>query len=145
MNNKRGIIRILEATIAIMIILGVIVVVISSRQRPSEPDLSDTITPLLDEIAQNSTLRNDIVQKYDFTDTRNNAGVILELNAFLKTRITNPTLNFSVSICNPALVCGLASYPKDVSGDVYAESRTLSSTLNEYEPKTVKIFLWRKG
>jgi len=145
MNNKRGIIRILEATIAITIILGVIVIVVSSRQRPSEPDLSATITPLLDEIAQNSTLRNDVVQKYDFVNTRNNAYVISELNAFLAARITNPSLNFSVSICNPALVCGLENYPRDVSGDVYAESRTLSSTLKEYEPKTVKIFLWRKS
>jgi len=59
--NRKGFMRVVEATLAVVIILGVLVVV-SSRQIVSEQkDLGEIIPSLLDEVAKNETLRESII------------------------------------------------------------------------------------
>lgn len=148
-NNKKGIIRIIEATIAIVIILGVILVVSSTRRVALESDMTGTINSLLEELSRNDTLREEIVINYDLSKSATdspNKEIIKDVKDFLDGRITNKAaFDYAVRVCHPDYACGLEPYPDNAAGDVFANSRTLSSTLSEFSPKRVKLFLWRKG
>ena len=137
-NNKmktRGIVRIIEAVIAIMIIFGVLLTIYGTRQAIiSQRDLSEIIPSLLEEISKNVTLREKIVS---------NSNAIPDINSFLANRIKEPYINYSVQICNPNDLCSLSSYPKNTQGDIFTSERIISATLTQYNPKKVKIYLWR--
>jgi ribosomal protein S17E len=148
-NNRKGIIRIIEATIAIIIILGVILVISSTRRMPSESDMTGTINSLLEELSRNDTLREEIVTRYDLSKDENNDAnkkIIENIMSFLDERITNKAaFGYTTRVCDPGLACGIKpAYPEDAIGDVFSNSRTFSSTLEEYAPKNVKLFIWRR-
>lgn len=136
--NKKGWIRIVEAALAILIIFGVLLTVLGTRQIIlNGQDLSALIPPLLEEISKNVTLREKIIS--------NDSSAIVDINLYLKERIKQPYLNYTAKICLPTEVCSLESYPINAKGDVFAAERIISSTLTQYNPKKVKIFLWRIG
>ena len=58
MVNKKGLIRIIEASIAILIIFSALFIVFLNRPAPEERDLGRIIHPLLEQISQNNSLRN---------------------------------------------------------------------------------------
>ena len=62
--NKRGWLRIVEASIAILIVAGVIFIVIGNRPITHNPDLSKDARDLLDSVAKRISLRDEIL-KYD--------------------------------------------------------------------------------
>ena len=144
MVNKRGIVRIIEAVIAILIIFGVLLVVAQTRTIRMELDLTNQIPPLLDELAKDVTLRKRIVEDYDAnlpSSNPTNAGVIDDVEIFLRNRITNTRIGFEVAICDASSICSLDTFP-DVESDVFAGERIISATLRDFEPKKVKLFLW---
>lgn len=133
MVNDRGWIRIVEASIAIMIILGVLISVRSVTNQNSSEDLSEKITPLLEEIASNHTLREIVVR--EGTDAEG------EIISFLNTKVTNPSINYTVRVCPiEDAICPLERYP---SQEVFVQERVISSVLGDVSPKRVKIFMWK--
>ncbi len=62
MVNKRGWLRIVEVSIAILMIFGVLIVIYSSGNTKTRKDLSSMIPQILEEIAKNNTLREKIIQ-----------------------------------------------------------------------------------
>jgi len=143
MVNKKGIIRIIEASIAVLIIFGVLLVLAVNRARVVEQDLSEDLPPLLDEIAKNSTLRGKIVGiNEDIEGNLDPSGVGLvesEIENFLSDKIRKP-FRYKVRVCSTGDVCGLEQYPTGAS--IFAAERIVSSTLRIYGPKKVKIFVW---
>jgi hypothetical protein len=137
MVNKKGWLRIVEASVAILIILSVILVVAQRKSVPSGDDLSNTITPLLEEIAKNTTLREKIIA----SDNKASESAITE---FLSRRIYNQGIGYNVRVCGYRDLCALEKYPEDAKGDIYSGSRIISSALgaSELQPKKVEIFLW---
>ena len=139
MVGKKGLLKIVEASIAVLIVLGVILVVASERKVRFESDLSDVLSPILDEIAKNVSLRDKI-----FLDE---AGAIQDMEAISSDKIKNQFLNYSVVICgNIDEFCGgLGEYPSDAKGSIYSSERIISTRLNAtlYSPKKIKIYLWR--
>jgi hypothetical protein len=102
------------------------------------------ITPILEEIAKNATLREVVLNEAIPLNDREQI-----LKTFLGTRLQGAYLGYDIRICEPEDACGLASYPEDASGGVYAEGRVISSALEIVEtrginPKKIKIFLWIK-
>ena len=141
MVNKKGIIRILEASAAMLIIFIVILTFSMTRKASTERDLSERITPLLEEIAKNNTMRDEIVKYDSITNPEANESIA----TFLKSRITEKNLGYEFRICEIGDICGMISgYPKDITGNVYAGSRIISSSLEVATPKRVSIFLWFK-
>ncbi len=132
MKDKKAIIRIIEATLAVLIILGVILAVaINQRQATTqERDLSRAILPILDEIAKNTTLRNAVL-------SNDNTTII----NFVSNKINQNYFAFELKICNPAEICALDKY---LETSIYAGERIISSNLTEYAPKKVKLFVWIK-
>jgi len=130
MENKKGWLRIIEAFIAILLILGVFVVIYSKViDRPQKSDYIYNLEKgILDEISFNPDLRAAVL----------NMNVINE--AKLKTFIIARTagFNFTIKICEPEDICSMETYKKEV----YSSERVISSTLEEYRPKKLKIFMW---
>jgi len=135
MTGRRGLLRIVESSIAVLLIIVVMLLIMNNRSLPSSEDLSDVLQPLLEEIAKNNTLRGLIL-------TDQSAGEE-NIVSFMATKIKNPALSFDVKVCSPGVICALDQYPQGVR-EIFADERIISSTLDTYEPKKVKIFLWIK-
>jgi hypothetical protein len=140
--NKKGWIRIVEATIAILIIISVLLSISKIRQNKLERDLSENINPLLTEIAKNTTTREIILED-------NDSSFIAEstIRNFVTTKLkVFPYIENNVTICGLNESCGyLEFYPSNVKGNVYAGFRIISSVLtNTKPPKKVNLFLWIK-
>lgn len=136
--NKRGWIRIVEASLAILIVLGVLIVINGGNKSTKTVDLTEKIAPLLEEIASNETLREKIVNSND----ANLDSVQNEVMKVLAKRIDNPLLGYAVKICPVAdNFCSLSPLPKE---EIYVGERIVSSTLNQINPKRLKLFIWIK-
>ena len=134
--DKKGIARIIEASAAILIIFIIIITFGVTRDTRTEKDLSETITPLLEEIAQNNTIRDEII-----SDSPNVNNTIEE---FLESRIKETNLEYDFNICDVGSLCGQRSYPEEIKGNIYAGSRIISSSLEQATPRKISIFLWVK-
>ena len=133
MKNKKGWIRIVEAVIAIFLLLGVLLVIYSQHQ--VKEDSFDYVYSLqkkmLDEIAVDSDLRQKVLVG-DEDSLRDFARVSFPHNFEVHVKICN--LDES---CKPAL-------PEDK--EVFVEERIISAELGmtEFLPKKVRIFVWEK-
>ncbi len=135
MVNRRGWLRILEAVIAALIVFSTLLFVISTNKARQESDICGALAPLLNEIGKNTTLREQIMQER--TD-----GVL----AFLATQITNPALAYRVKICSPEpqVLCLLEESGLEKT-EVCADERIISSTTATFNPKRLKLFLFKKS
>ncbi len=147
MVNKRGWLRIVEVSIAILMIFGVLIVIYSSGNTKTRKDLSSMIPQILEEIAKNNTLREKIIQEYDTSkpvDDSINSAIISEINNSISLKIKQPSLGHNIRICLPDELCPLNSNTySGIEGDIYASERILSSSLRDFNPKKIKVFLWR--
>ncbi len=134
MVNKRGWLRILEATIAIMLIAGVLLAIYSRSSEKS--DISYQVSGLQREIllniAANTDLRNKIISAIHGDNTT--------LANFVNQSITS-NLDFEIKICDLAQPCKMSSY---IGKDVFADDVIISSTLEGYSPKKVVLFVWER-
>jgi hypothetical protein len=137
MVNKKAIFRIVEASIAILIVLGVILVVSTETERKSEIDFSEILSSILDEVSRDVTLRDMIFS--DELSARQN------IKDFIENKIKKGKLDYEVKICYFKDVCSLDSYPVNAEGDIFFEERVISSSLDNpnFKPKKIKLFLWR--
>jgi hypothetical protein len=136
MVNKRGLIKIVEAVIAILIISGVFLAVSISQQPIREKNLGETISELLVEVAKNPEFRRDILTR-DLTDEEGylTSGPIYDISrARLPSKYT-----LEIKICQPDEICSLKEYHETI----FTQERIISSTLDIYAPKKIKIFLWQ--
>jgi len=130
--NKRAWLRILEAFLAVIIILSA-VLIIMVKQKP-KTDISREVyekqRQVLDIISKNNSLRNDILIK-------NNT----KINNLIYDLIPK-NWNYSTSICNMSLIC-----PNPVQvyeTEVYTTEIIVTSNLTKYAPKKLRFFVWAK-
>lgn len=137
--NSRGIMRVIEATIAVLAIFAALVLISSYRTSHKAENLGEILPPLLDELAQNKTLRAEILSNNEDAAKR------LVMNS-LKMRIKNPSLNYSAEICNLSEVCYIQPYPSEAGEEIFAYERIISADVKEsiFEPKKIKVFLWKR-
>lgn len=130
MKNKKGWIKIAEAFIAVVLI-ATVVITLYTRQptRTSNEVIIRTESSLLSEIAQSEDMRTAVL--------RGSGEDITNIENFIQQRIPG-NLNFTIKICVPDDICGIDQYRKEI----YADDRIISSTLHEYDPKKLKIFMW---
>lgn len=149
MVGKKGFLKIVEATIAVLIIISALLILSARKAQPeTNKDLNSLLPPLLDEIARRAELRAEIVYNYNTSlpyNVKPNNQTILDIENYLKPQITNPGLNFTVRICALEQVCILEPYPVENPENIFAAERVVTTTLENpnLEPKKLKIFLWR--
>ncbi len=129
LSNKKGWLRIAEAFIAILLISVIFSAVYSQQKiKKSNINILTIEDGLLNEIANNKQLREEII--------KNEAG---NATRFVGERVSG--LNFAIKICEVEDICTLNSYVPEV----YARERIISSTLIQYSPKKIKLFMWEKS
>lgn len=132
MNGKKGWVRIVEATIASLIIIGFILVMISSRQAKTA-EINDEIyekqRSILEVISKNESLRNAVIINDETA-----------INDAIAKRIPS-SWAFDTRICKLDEVCG-GEVPYDK--EVYVTETLISVSLTKYDPKKLKFFVWMK-
>ena len=130
--DKKGFLRIVEAFVAILLIIGALLIVytrvLPGPQVPSQ--VYNFQKTLLDEMAANETMRNYILQS--------NLGPVQD---FIGARVP-AGFEYEVKICEPGNICPSTEYHEEI----YSTERIISVTLEQEElkPKKIKIFMWRQ-
>ncbi len=127
--NKKAWIRIAEAFIAIILITGVLLVLYTRTTRISgkAEEIYRLQESILDEIASDNLLREEILNGMD-------SGV----RSFIATRVPSG-FSYDVKICEPEKICEMEEY---LDKEIFSTERIISSTLEIYGPKKLKIFMW---
>ena len=144
MVNKRGWIRIIEVSISILLIFSVLVIV-NQHNRSVKNDFNDEIRSILDEIAENTSLRYKVVEIYNLSKNKTEAPNLEIMNSIenvILNGINENYIGYSLEICGSSELCGLSNYPN--VEEVYSEERIISSDLTKYNPRKIKIYLWIK-
>ncbi len=133
--------RILEATVAVMIVSGVLVVVYSRQvDRGMEPAdyFYNLQRQILMDVSSNSLLRLAVLNESDG-----------DIEIFVGERIPE-AFDFSAKICDLGEVCKLDStiYIETIDKDIFVEEIVISSDLGDgsgnhiYDPKKLRLFVW---
>jgi len=117
--NKNGWLRIMEATIAIMVFSSVLLIIYS--QQTTTTDLGDNIYVIQRKVLNEISLREDLRNK------------VLEgdkdyLNEFAKPYFPF-YLDYSFEIC-------------DLTSSNHVEDTIIAANLTNYSPRIVRIFVW---
>lgn len=128
--GKKAWLRIVEAFIAVLLIAGFLIFMVS---RTKTDDRSEEIykiqRALLESIERTDNYRTEIV-----------AGSKTGAEEFIKDNLP-ASLDFEVVICDIDKVCGMT---KHVKTNIYVDEILISSTLEKYQPKKLKLFVWEK-
>ncbi len=130
MGNKKAWLRIVEAFVAILLIASVLIVL---AVRAPEQDRTESIHEIqrniLRQVSLNDSLRGEILQNQE-ENTKNFIGERMPVY-----------LNFTMRICEVDEVCGMDFY---LDKEIYGDEVLISSTLENYQPKKLKFFVWEK-
>ncbi|MBU3906660.1 MAG: hypothetical protein KKA64_00225 [Nanoarchaeota archaeon] len=146
MKNKRGWIRIVEAFVALLLIIGVLLIVINKGYL-GKSDISEKVyeaeKSVLREIELNDSLRKEILG----VDLPAEGGVKLDDDKMpqdVKKKIINwvPSyLECTAKLCRMDELCKMDSY---LDKEVYAKSVGITATLQNYSPRKLTLFCWEK-
>jgi len=122
--------RIVEAFIAILIIIGIVLTILS-KQSPGA-NISESVYEkqrnILNIISKNNGLRVYVL-----------AGNNVEINNVIDDMIP-VSWNYATEICELDSICNSASTPNDK--EVYTTEVVITSTLTQYSPKKLRFFVW---
>jgi len=155
MRGKRGWIRILEATVAVLIVSGVMLTVYSGQSGGSEASTSDYSHSLQEEILADiiidSEKRLDVLRVVN--DTPGDPAYD-RLDAFVDDRIPN-SFGYLFRVCelgDEFDYCKMDAemFIATIDKDVFVEETVISSELGDgsdalYAPKKVRLFFWEGG
>lgn len=133
--QKRGWLRIIEASIAILIVLSSLFFVYTKSNIVTNTNLDSRVRIILDEEAIKPEFRAAVFN-----------GDIAFVNSSIAAHIPEKNLAFEVKICSLEDVCGKTEY---VKADVYTSERVISSSIDKDPEKgglkswKVRLFLWR--
>ena len=134
--NKKGIVKIIEASVAILIVSSVLFINYNKGISPENPDYSENARDILEELANNGSMRTTVVNMLIGVEPVNASSEILD---FIDLRIPSH-LNREAKVCKTNLACGQSSYV----GNVFSAERIISSNLDNYNPRKIRLFLWVK-
>ncbi len=152
MKNKKGFLRIIEAFIAVLIVAGVIIVILAGRagNRLNKDDVVYNLQKvILEEVSGNRELREAVLKAVDSDsngiineDNEEEAGEenYAKIKDFVFMRVPK-VFEFEVQICvDIGDICG----PREYKKEMYAKEIVISSTLQDYNPRKLKLFMWEK-
>ena len=141
--NKRGWLKIAEAFIGVLLLAGVILIVISNTENQNTdiaPLIQDAEISVLREIELNSTLRAEILGTNGEIDWASFSSLAPNTGLKIQSWIPN-YLNCEAKICDPSGPCLLLGVQDK---GIYAESIMITSNLNTFKPRMLKLFCWEK-
>jgi hypothetical protein len=141
MNNKRGWMRILEATIAVLIITGALGVVYSGKFVRGDSGQEEYISALQEkvllDISYNKTFREKAIRGYKD-----------EINFLISyfDSIIPLNYNFTILSCDLNIPCKLDSvtYAETIGKTVFVEDTLIIDDSTGILHKRVRLFIWEK-
>ncbi|MFC1666210.1 hypothetical protein ACFLZF_00670 [Nanoarchaeota archaeon] len=143
--NNRGWIRIVEAFFAILLVAGTFLIAVNQGYVGQEntPEIYNSQLSVLREIQLDDTLRekileinNDLIIPNGLEDDHS------EFPPEIKTKINERTPNSLIcrsKICELEVICELNKY---VDKDIYVQPVAITSNLEKYSPRQLKLFCW---
>ena len=145
MKNKKGWLKVAEAFMAVLIVAGVVLLVIS-RSETQNVDISsgvrDVEVSILREVQLNNTLRAEVLSTTGEVEWASFSSVAPGTKAKVISK-TPVSLECSAKICNPSSLCSLNSTLVKEE-NVYVESAMITSTLSNFNPRILKVFCLMK-
>ena len=149
LRQRKGWIRVVEALIAILIIAGIVLIVINQNENKKE-DLGALTRSyqiaILREIQLNNSLREEIVGISVPPSIENNSfSAVASLTWNKITEKTPSYIECAAKICaindpnDPSCL-----FANSLGKTIYAQSVIISSTLQNYNPRLLKLFCWMK-
>lgn len=132
--NKKGWMRILEAFIAVLIILTSIVVLYNNQGEKVDisQQVYDKQTRIIKMMINNDTLREWIINE----DEEAIEDYVLKL--------VPSNWNYTISICELNDICPGKGIPYDSHKEIYTNEALVTSTVETYSPKKLRFFVWMK-
>ena len=141
--NKKGWIKIMEAFIAILFLIGILTAIVVREDFKSEDIYGKVLEfegEILEQIQLNESLRSEVLDSSVPIDSTE-AGFSTSLNTTLRNRI--PTnLKCELIICEGVSECSFEDIP--ASKEIYVDSIIISANLEKYSPKKLNMFCWIK-
>ena len=128
-NIKKAWIRIVEAFIAIMIVLGVVLVLIvrqSNTAGTSAEEMQNMMSDVLNYVGRDDALRAQVL-------ANNLSGV-----CGLMQKVAPKGVSYDVMNCIPEQICTLPCY---IEKDIYTNERLIVGNLSQ--ATNLKIFMWK--
>ena len=143
--NKKGWIRIVEAFIAILLLLGILLLIVDQKyisKRGISSQMYETELSILRDIELDTTLRSSIL----------NVGlpVFWQNETFpsnVKDKITEEApshIECMAKICWIEDACTLHEVESEIAKDIYVQSTSIFADLTVYRPRQLKLFCWVK-
>lgn len=126
---KKAWIRVFEAVIGIILVTSVVLVLYSRQVSTGSDYILDVERRVLDSISLSDFLRNSVI-------AGDNQTIIDYVNSTLPVN-----LNFEVRVCELEMdnFCKMTRY---IDGEVFVREAIISSNLQSYNPKLVRLFVW---
>jgi len=141
LQNKGGWIRIVEAVVAVLIIASAFTfLLIRNQQKRTGDEASQLGRALISQITNDDELRGEILKK-DLSSA--NSALIIKGDSvynFIEERVPD-YLGWEIKVCKVNFVCGMNEF---IEKQVYVNEAIISSNLEEYDPKKIKLFIWEK-
>jgi len=135
--NKKGWIRITEAVIAILIMASVLIVMYTNET--PQVSYSDYVYNLqiriLMDVADRAELRNATLYS---TET----SLDPKLKEYFDESIPS---NFAYNVTVCSLSADRCTLDIDTTKEIFVEDRIISSNLEKYDPKLLRLYIWEKG
>ncbi|OGJ20910.1 hypothetical protein A3K73_07400 [Candidatus Pacearchaeota archaeon RBG_13_36_9] len=139
--NKKAWIRIVEATMGVMLVASVLFVMVARAPKNTENNIYETQHFILEQVSKNDSLRR-LILTYD--EAAPDPIIENQVNGMIRGMMP-AYLEFSSRICKVDDVCGMYNYPAGIERkDIYADEILITSTLSQYNPKKVRLFVWGK-
>jgi len=137
--NKKGWIKIIEAFISILFLIGVVAIIIQSDNFSSKerPTLEKKQVEILNSIELNETLRIEVLNSTNYTINSNDPAFSTKLKNYIDTIYFDSAECF-LMVCSTNGSCD-TTIEKD---EMYTKSVLITSTITEYNPKKLKIFCY---
>lgn len=135
--NRKGWIRLVEAFVAILLILGVAMIALDKEyvaKTDITPKVYLTETAILREIQMNESFRNYVVGTAESVEFGNFPS---DLSGFITKRIPD-YLNCTSKICGIQESCAMNLGEKNI----YVQSVMIAANAEKYNPRQIKIFCW---
>ena len=140
MVNKKGWIKVLEASIAVLLVAGVIIFMIKSMDFNRDRQVSEIYNAeedILRNIELNSSMRNEVLKTSGSVEWRDFPNSIKNLVAEKKPL----RHECAGKICSPEDSCMIERIE---TNNIYTQSVIITSNLTIYNPRVIKIFCWER-
>lgn len=137
MVDKNGFVKVIEAYIAISLLLGFVFFVIQNNnaRTPPENRISESEINVLESIQINNTLRSDVLSVTNFDLSSNDTGFPSSLKPY--ATINNPNYACYLKVCSSSGICDM-NFTN--SKQIYSNNILITSSLQDYSIRELKIF-----